>query len=302
MKILLLALAVFGYGTTTQAQTQTPKTPKNIIIMISDGCGYNHIQATDLYQNGEFESQKYEQFPVKLFMSTYPAVADWNDKVFFPTRPYSSVDAWSDFRYVLQDPTCSSASGTAIATGVKTYNGALGKDLNKQNLKNLTELAKEKGKAAGVITSVEWSHATPACFVAHNESRENYEQIAKEMLLDSKLDVIMGCGHPNYDADGNKLDKANTYKFVGGEKVWTDLKNANNSLAGKQVQDIDGDGKADAWKLIESKEDFIALTKGETPKRILVRLRFIRLSSKLVGSKTKAISMVQNCLTKILWK
>lgn len=288
MKKSLIALAFFACGFTVQTHAQASKTPKNIIIMISDGCGYNHIQATNLYQYGEFDAQKYEKFPVKLFMSTYPAVADLNDKVYFPSRGYSSVDAWSDFRYVLQDPTCSSASGTAIATGVKTKNGALGKDINKNNVKNLTELAKEKGKAAGVITSVEWSHATPACFVAHNDSRENYEQIAQEMLLESKLDVIMGCGHPYYDADGKKLDKAKTYKFVGGEKVWNDLTINKAKLAEKDVQDIDGDGKPDAWRFIETKEDFAALTQGDTPKRVLATAQVYQTLQQARGLKDES--------------
>ena len=44
----------------------------------------------------------------------------------------------------------------------------------------LSRAAESKGKATGVVTSVEWSHATPAAFVAHNPSRNNYAQIARE--------------------------------------------------------------------------------------------------------------------------
>ena len=56
----------------------------------------------------------------------------------------------------------------------------------------------------GVITSVEFSHATPAGFVAHNVSRNNYAEIAEEMINSSATDVIMGCGHPWYDRSGVK--------------------------------------------------------------------------------------------------
>jgi alkaline phosphatase len=245
------------------------KSPKNVIIMISDGCGYNHIQATDLYQNGEFNSQKYESFPYKYFVSTYPAKADQWDKVYYNAAPYSTLDAWTQFDYVNHNMTCSSAAGTAISTGVKTYNGAVCMDLDRNKLKNLSDLAKEKHKAAGVVTSVEWSHATPACFVAHNESRENYSQIAKEMIFDSKMDVVMGCGHPYYDANGVKKDKPNTFKYVGDSLTWNMLQKGEAKLGDKSVQDIDGDGKPDAWTFIEKKEDFEKLCSGKAPKRVI---------------------------------
>ena len=79
-----------------------------------------------------------------------------------------------------------------MSTGVKTYDGAIGVDLEGLPLEHALELAEEKGKATGVVTSVEWSHATPAGFVAHNVSRNNYAEIAQEMIYDSAVDVIMG--------------------------------------------------------------------------------------------------------------
>jgi alkaline phosphatase len=44
---------------------------KNVIVMISDGCGYEHITATDYYQYGRTNRQVYQRFPVSLGMSTY---------------------------------------------------------------------------------------------------------------------------------------------------------------------------------------------------------------------------------------
>lgn len=265
--ILFLSISV-GYAQPQPRKVN--KVPKNVIIMISDGCGYNHIQATDLYQYGEFESQNYEKFPVKLFMSTYPAYTEVGS-LLMPARPYSTFDAWNDFRYVNNDATCSAASGTAIATGVKTYNGAIGMDINRQPLKNLSELAIEKNKSAGVVTSVQWSHATPACFVAHNVSRDNYSEIAKDMLINSKLSVIMGCGNPDYDNSGNEINKkSKKYKYVGDSLIWRDLNQNSSTLAGNSVQDIDQDGQADEWELIQNKDDFEAIAQGKfLPKRII---------------------------------
>ena len=125
------------------------------------------------------------------------------------------------------------------------------------------ELAEDLGKATGVITSVQFSHATPAAFVAHNISRNNYAVIAQEMIYDSAIDVIMGAGHPWYDANGLSKKTANTFKYVGGETTWNDL------VFGTAEGDADGDGIADAWTLIQSLSEFQSLATGQTPKRVI---------------------------------
>ncbi|KJS17248.1 MAG: alkaline phosphatase [Peptococcaceae bacterium BRH_c4b] len=223
---------------------------KNIIVMISDGCGYNQIDAANLYRYGKTGVQPYEHFPVKYGMSTYSVGS------------YNPQQAWGSFDYVKEGATDSAAAATAMSTGFKTYDAAIGVDNDKQPLKNVLERAEELGKATGVITSVQFSHATPAGFVAHNESRNNYSEIANEMLQKSSTDVIMSAGHPLYDNDGKKASKTN-YKYVGGESTWQGL--LDGSL---QVADADGDGKADPWTLIQERKDFQKLMSGETPTRV----------------------------------
>ena len=100
-----------------------------------------------------------------------------------------------------------------MASGVKTYNNAIGMSVDHDTLENLVQWAKALGKSAGVVTTVEFSHATPAGFVAHNAVRTNYAQIAFEMLLDSRCDVIMGCGNPQFDDNG--LPVKGKWKYSG---------------------------------------------------------------------------------------
>jgi len=249
------------------------KSPKNVIIMISDGWSESCIDATEYFNHGKKGTSIYRNFDVKLFMSTYPARAV---KDIIPENwdtGYNSFLTWADFDYPKKNATCSGASGTALATGVKTYNAALGVDLNGNPLKNLTEKFKSLGRSAGVITSVQVSHATPASFVAHNIHRDNYSEIARSMILDSRVDVVMGCGNPYYDNSGNKIQQPD-YKYVGGKSTWYDLKNSalqftEPSISGNyQVQDIDDDGKPDTWTLIEERKDFQKLMTGDTPKRV----------------------------------
>lgn len=266
---ILCAISVFLVD-----ESHSQNVPKNIILMISDGCGHNHINATSIYQYGDTGTQVYEKFPIQLWVSTYSAR---DKKVNDPYKEgYEPEKAWSWFEYVKSGATDSGASATAMATGLKSYNSAIGVDVNKNAIKNISEVAKEKGKSAGVVTSVQFSHATPASFVAHNPSRSKYSQIAQEMILDSKMDVIMGCGNPLYNNDGKLISKDQNYSYVGGEAVWngliknqTDFDLNNDGIYDNFVEDCDGDLFRDPWTLIQDLEDFRSLMEGKTPKRVI---------------------------------
>ena len=58
--------------------------PRNIIVMISDGCGYNHVDAASIYQHGTTGAQVYHQFPIQFGMSTYMAGGSYD-----PARAWS---------------------------------------------------------------------------------------------------------------------------------------------------------------------------------------------------------------------
>jgi alkaline phosphatase len=155
--------------------------------------------------------------------------------------------------------TDSAASATAMATGMKTYNNAINWTDRNQPMtgRTLAEIAKRSGKSVGVITSVPWSHATPAGFGgAHNVTRNDYKGIANEMLAAPYLDVIMGAGNPEFTDDGLPLkkDAKPDYNYVGGKTTWNQLK-AGTHPGG--------------WKLVETKADFLALTRGPTPEKVL---------------------------------
>ncbi len=120
---------------------------------------------------------------------------------------YSSSLAWSDFNYVKSGATDSASAATALSCGVKTDNGNIATSHNDAaRLQTMSEYARELGLAAGVVSTVPFSHATPAAFVAHNNHRDNYTAIAREMITsygDGKgargntptIDVIIGGGH-----------------------------------------------------------------------------------------------------------
>jgi alkaline phosphatase len=187
-RVLDLSTLVMGLNlaAASGAFAAAPKKPvaKNIIVMIASGRGFNHVTATSYYAYGQADRQAYNRFPFRFAMSTYEAY-DAGDPCY--GVGYDPALAWKDFNYVKECFTDSAAAATAMAAGVKTYGGAIGVDLNREPLENVIQVAEEHGKATGVITSVEWSHATPAGFVAHNVSRNNYAEIGQEMIYDSDM-------------------------------------------------------------------------------------------------------------------
>jgi alkaline phosphatase len=228
---------------------------KNVIVMVADGWGFNHVLATDYYQHGEAGTQIYEKEFTGYGMDTHSLTV----------RPYDPEKAWSSFSWVAEEATDSAASATTMSTGVKTLNGAIGVDENEKPLEHAIDRAESLGKSTGVVTSVMFSHATPAGFSVHDRSRGNYEEIAKEMIERSGLEVIMGCGHPDYDKSGEALSEGTekSYRYVGGEETWARV------VSGQAGGDSNGDGEADPWTLIQSRADFQKLTEGETPARVI---------------------------------
>lgn len=122
--------------------------------------------------------------------------------------------------------TDSAASATAWATGVKTYNGALGVDVNGKDQPTLLEIAKAAGKATGNVSTAELQDATPAALVSHVTSRKCYgpeetsEKCAAnalenggrgsitEQLLKTRADVTLGGGAKSF----NQLAKSGEWQ------------------------------------------------------------------------------------------
>ena len=171
--------------------SSAPSKPKNMIIMIGDGMGPAYTTAYRYFKDNpdteEMEQTVFDRLLVGM-ASTFPA-------------PVSG--------YV----TDSAASATALATGFKTYNGAISIDVDKRPLTTIMEMAKKVGLSTGVAVSSQVNHATPAAFLAHNEHRRNYVQIA-EGYLKSDADVILGGGQKYFSDDLLDEFKAKGYQHI----------------------------------------------------------------------------------------
>jgi len=161
---------------------------KNIIFMIGDGMG-NQVMSTHRYMKDDLSTKRVEAtvFDAHLvgMQTTY---ADDPD----------------------QNITGSASAATAMAAGVKTYNTAISVDINGKEVKTVLEEAKSKGKATGLVATSELTHASPAAFGAHEETRKNMAQIADDYYDERirgkhKIDVLLGGGAAYFEREDRNL-------------------------------------------------------------------------------------------------
>lgn len=169
------------------------KKAKYVFLFIGDGMGFSSVSLAEAFQAQERDAIAndplcFTQFPVLGMATNYSA-----------NRPI----------------TCSSASGTAIATGSKTNNGMLG--MAPDSTTKYTSIAykiHDAGYKIGIMSTVQLNHATPAAFYGHNIKRGNYYEIGQE-LPKTGFEFFGGGGflHPN----GKEKDLPSLYRFVEEE-------------------------------------------------------------------------------------
>lgn len=163
-RALIIALLVIS--TTAAALAQA----KYVFYFIGDGMGVNQVNATETY----LAALKGQIGTVPLTFASFPASA--------LVTTYSATNGVTD----------SAAGGTALATGHKTHNGALGVDATDTvRCESIAEKAYKAGAAVGIATSVSPDHATPAAFYAHVPSRKQTYDIGVQLAA-SGFDFFAG--------------------------------------------------------------------------------------------------------------
>lgn len=169
---------------------------KNVILLIGDGMGDSEITIARNLALGAGQAFKgIDSLPVTGQYTHY------------------ALDREGKPIYVAD----SAASGSAWATGTKTFNGAVSVDIAGRPQKTLLELAKAAGLATGDVSTAEIQDATPAVLVAHVSGRKCYDPTStaekcasealengglgsiSEQLLDTRPDVTLGGGRKYFD-------------------------------------------------------------------------------------------------------
>jgi len=84
---------------------------------------------------------------------------------------------------------------------VPTYNGGLGVGADTTPMQTVLEMARDEGKATGLVATARINHATPAAFVSHVASRQMYDEIARQEA-GAGVTVLLGGGASWFDGTG----------------------------------------------------------------------------------------------------
>ncbi len=201
---ILLVLALLTVSISAQNKSHKGehyKKAKNIILLIGDGMGLSQIYAGMTANKGHLNMERCKDIG---FSKTYSA----NDFI-----------------------TDSGAGGTAISTGYKTYDHAIGVDKDTIPRETILEYAEENGKATGLVVTSTITHATPAAFISHQPNRNNYEDIATDFLK-SDIDVFIGGGLNNFNDRKDHQDLTMQLRDKGYQLVY-DTAGLKNITSGK---------------------------------------------------------------------
>ena len=177
MKSISLLLMAFITLACTASESAPPEleNPPNIIFLIGDGMGLSAVSTGFYFGDQPSVFKRFNEIGLQQTSSAIQKVTD------------------------------SAASGTAMATGTRTYNGAIGVDTTKASVQNIAELVASVGWSTGVVATSTISHATPASFYAHVVQRSMEEEIASQ-LLNSEIDFFAGGGRDKFNARRDSLD------------------------------------------------------------------------------------------------
>ncbi len=156
--LLVWAVVVSCATLSQQAIAQEP--PTRVILIICDGAGVSYWTAAAFAA----DNLAVERFSVMGLVDTRNS----DNKI-----------------------TDSAAASTALSTGVRTYNGAIGVDPESNPVTTVLEVAQSRGMATGLVVTSSITDATPAAFASHVPDRDMEWEIARQ-LARADVDVLLG--------------------------------------------------------------------------------------------------------------
>jgi alkaline phosphatase len=157
--------------------------------------------------------------------------------------------------------TDSSASATSLCSGIKTYNASINVAIDGSPVVPIgRDLQINNDFRVGVVTSVPVSHATPAAAYANNVTRNDYQDLARDMVgLPSSfhredplpgVDVLIGAGW----GEGKKSDQSQGQNYATGNSYFheDDRRKIDLQNGGKYVVVERAKGKTGKERLMEA--------------------------------------------------
>jgi alkaline phosphatase len=196
---------------------------KYIILLVGDGMNIEHEIAASRYLFGKDMALSFHKLPYQADQATWDVTTyqkyggSYDSAAIAATTGYDPAKGGKKpyplgpelpgaIEYHNIWATDSASAATAWATGYKTDDGNInwlpgdpdagGNRNNDGSLKTIAEHLRElKNYAVGIVSTVPFTHATPAGFVAHNKSRNNYHALGHEILAQFKPEVVIGAGY-----------------------------------------------------------------------------------------------------------
>ncbi len=167
LALLLVGSAQSSCGGGGGNATADPGEVRNVILFVGDGMGFAQVEAASRFADGTPDGLSFQALPHQGRVSTAAAGGAVTD---------------------------SAAAATAMATGVRVGNGVLSLALpgDGRELETVLERLAAAGLATGLVTTTFLTHATPAAFVAHQPSRDEYAAIAADYLQGVRPQVLLG--------------------------------------------------------------------------------------------------------------
>lgn len=191
IRMMIIPLLLISFPSIGQTQPEV----KNIVLMIGDGMGVSQVYAGYTVNKG---SLNLEKATITGFSKT------------------SSAD-----NYV----TDSGAGGTAISTGKKVNNYSIGINANGNPETTILEYAESNDLSTGLVATSAITHATPASFIAHVESRHDSASIASQ-FIGSGIDIFIGGGKNHFELYKDSINYSDSLRNEGYTIVY-DLESIN---------------------------------------------------------------------------
>jgi len=172
--LALFCLFVFAGLGVLYFQHWVVQKPFGIILFIGEGLAPGRLAATRLYIGGA---------------DAHLAVDSMNHLALMTN--HSKDFAVSD----------QAAAATAMATGVKVNNRTIAMDANGKPLTSIIELARQRGRAIGLVTNAKLTDATCAAFYAHAGNPNDVDDIALQFVEGAKIDIALGGGAAEFLAE-----------------------------------------------------------------------------------------------------
>ena len=179
---LFCLLAFAGLGV-LYFQHWVIRKPFGIILFVGEGLTPARLAPTRAYAGGAGTHLSLDSMPRAALLTNY-------------SKDFAAPDQ--------------AAAATAIATGVKTINRAIAINGDGKPITSIIELAREHGRATGLVTDVKLTDPTNAAFYAHPSDPSDVEKIAAEFVAGGKIDIAMGGGAAQFlptAKDGERQDR-----------------------------------------------------------------------------------------------